>query len=99
MKPNLDKKPVNQPNKNQNTTQETKPMNMTPKPDTKKKPNQELTIKTKPAQTSKPTRKVKTTVLPKSDLKLFLEKKKQERELKQTMKLNIVVDIKPSPNF
>ena len=88
MKPNLDMKPVNQPN--QNKTQETKPMqrtiqklmNTTPKPDTKKKPNQEPTTKTKPAQTSKLARKVKTPVLPKSDLKLFLEKKKQERELK-----------------
>ena len=57
-------------------------MNTTPIPDTKKKPNQEPTTKTKPAQTTKPARKMKTTVLPKSDFKLFLEKKKQERELK-----------------
>ena len=44
--------------------------------------------------TLKPARKVKTTVMPRSDLKL---KKKQERELKQTMKVNVVV-VKPSPS-
>ena len=76
----------------QRTTQ--KLINTTPKPDTEKKTNQELTTKTKPAMTLKPARKVKTTVMPRSDLKL---KKKQERELKQTMKVNVVV-VKPSPS-
>ena len=67
-------------------------MNLTANHDTtKRKPNQETTTKTKPAQTLKPVKKVKTTVLPKSDLKLILEKKKKERELKQTMNLNVVI--------
>ena len=95
MKPDMDKKPVNRPNKTQNTTHETKPVNMKPKQDTKKKPNHDLTPKPKPAQISGPARKVKTTGLPISDLKTFLEKKKKERELKLTMKLNFK---NPSPS-
>ena len=61
---------------------------MKPQQDTKKKPNHDLTTKPKQAQIPGPARKVKTTGLPISDLKTFLEKKKKERELKRTMKLN-----------
>ena len=66
---------------NENSSEEenkTKPVNK-PKP----KPNPNQTNATKPAQTTRLSRKLKTTVVQKSELKLFLEKKKKERELKQ----------------
>ena len=107
-KPNLDikqVKPVKHENQNQETQIELKPtqgsiqklLNLPAYNDTtKRKPNQETTNKPKPAQTLKPVKKVKPTVLKKSDLQVFLEKKRKERELKQAMNLEVVTNPSPS---
>ena len=61
--------------KNENTCEEgnkTKPVN-------KPKPNPNQTNTTKPAQTTRLSRKLKTTAVKKSELKLFLEKKKKQK--------------------
>ena len=96
---------MQQENRNQEPTHELKPtqgtvqklMNLTANHDTtKRKPNQETTNKPKPAQTLKPVKKVKPTVLKKSDLQVFLEKKRKERELKQAMNLEVVTNPSPS---
>ena len=67
------------------------------KPDFDSKPVKPVT-KPEPAQRLKPVKKEKSTVLQNSDLKSFLQKKKKERELKQTMNLNVVVSTNPSPS-
>ena len=89
IKPDMNEKPEHLQSKTHCTTQETKPVNIKPKQDTKRKPNHDLTTKPKPAQIPGQSRKVKTAGLPISDLKTFLEKKRRERELKQTLKLNL----------
>ena len=89
IKPDMNEKPEHRPSKTHCTTQETKPVNIKPQQDTKRKPNHDLTTKPKPAQIPGQSRKVKTAGLPISDLKMFLERKRRERELKQTLKLNL----------
>ena len=81
-------------------------MNMKPKPDDTKyktkperKPNQKVASITKPAQTTRLSKKLKTTVVHKSDLKMFLAKNKQERELKQNLRVNVPVIPSPSPSI
>ena len=68
-----------------------------PKPDFDIKPAKPVT-KPEPAQRLKPVRKEKAAVLQNSDLKSFLQKKKKERELKQSMNLNVVVRTNISPS-
>ena len=70
-------------------------MNQT-KPDFDNKPVKPAT-KPEPAQKLKPGKRVKATALPMTDLKLFLEKKRIERELKQTMNSKVVIK-NPSPS-
>ena len=70
-------------------------MNQT-KPDFDNKPVKPAT-KPEPAQNLKPGKRVKATALPMSDLKSFLEKKRLQRELKQTMNSNVVIR-NPSPS-
>ena len=56
-----------------------------------RKPNPNQTNNTKPAQTTRLSRKLKTTVVQGSELKQFLDRKKKERELKQNLKINVPV--------
>ena len=79
-------KPNLEPNQDVNQT----------KPNFDNKPVKPVT-KPEPAQKLKPGKRAKATVFPMSDLKLFLEKKRKERELKQIMSSNVVIT-NPSPS-
>ena len=68
-------------------------------PDKKPNPNQDLTNSTKPSKNSRLSRKLKTLVVQKSELKTFLAKKKQEKDAKLNLKVDVPVTPSPPPSI